>query len=310
MAETHEVTGSTEAKGMGWLRDYPDFRDHTPNLSQVSPKLRAQGQKDSIRAMLGKVGVAEPVKALPPTVDLRAWCSPIEDQGALGSCTANAGVGLVEYFERRAFGKHIDGSRLFLYKTTRDLLHWVGDTGAFLRNTMGAMTLFGVPPEEYWPYKIADFDKEPSGFCYAFGQNFQSVSYYRLDPSGTAVNVLLDQIKTYLAAGLPSMFGFTVYSSYGQADATGKFPFPTPGEAIAGGHAVDAVGYDDAMKIKNTNPGAVETTGALLIRNSWGTTWGAAGYGWLPYEYVLKALAVDWWSLLKNEWVDTGNFKI
>jgi C1A family cysteine protease len=260
--------------------------------------------------MLGKVGVAEPARTLPASVDLRAWCSPIEDQGALGSCTANAGVGLVEYFERRAFGKHTDASRLFLYKATRDVLHWVGDTGAFLRSTMGSMVLFGVPPEEYWPYKIADYDKEPSPFCYAFAQNYQSISYYRLDPAGTATNALLDRIKTNLAAGLPSMFGFTVYSSYGQAGATGKFPFPTPGESIAGGHAVGAVGYDDAMKIKNTNPGAVETTGALLIRNSWGTGWGAGGYGWLPYDYVLKRLAVDWWSLLKSEWVDTGNFKM
>lgn len=298
-----------ESKGMGWLRDYPDFRDSTPELAHVSPKLQALGQKDSIKTMLKKVGVAEPSKALPGTVDLKAWCSPIEDQGALGSCTANAGVGLVEYFERRATGKHLDASRLFLYKTTRDFLHWTGDTGAFLRNTMGALVLFGVPPEEFWPYKIADFDKEPSAFCYAFAQSFQAISYYRLDPSGTTPSVLLDRIKTYLAAGLPSMFGFTVYSSYTQANATGKLPLPTAGEKIVGGHAIDAVGYDDGMKIKNANPGAVETTGALLIRNSWGTGWGAAGYGWLPYDYVLKGLAVDWWSLLKNEWVDTGNFK-
>jgi C1A family cysteine protease len=105
------------------------------------------------------------------------------------------------------------------------------------------------------------------------------------------------------------MFGFTVYNSYTQAGTSGKIPFPTAGEKIVGGHAIVAVGYDDNMKIKNTNPGAVETTGALLIRNSWGGGWGAAGYGWLPYEYVLKRLATDWWSLLSNEWVDTGNFK-
>ena len=32
------------------------------------------------------------------------------------------------------------------------------------------------------------------------------------------------------------------------------------------------------------------------------------GYGWLPYEYVLKGQAVDWWSLIQAEWVDTGQF--
>jgi C1A family cysteine protease len=296
--------------GMGWLPDYPDFRDYTPQQQEVPARLRLLGQTDSVRAMLGKVGVAEPVRALPATTDLRAWCSAIENQGALGSCTAHAGVGTVEYFERKAFGRHIDASHLFLYKATRNLLHWTGDTGAFLRTTMGALALFGVPPEEYWPYVIADFDKEPSAFCYAFAQSYQAINYYRLDPPGTPKDVLQNRIKTNLAGKLPSMFGFTVYSSYTQATATGKIPYPTRGEKIVGGHAVMAVGFDDTMKIKNSNPGAVETTGAFLIRNSWGTSWGSAGYGWLPYEYVMKGLAVDWWSLLKSEWIDTGEFKL
>jgi C1A family cysteine protease len=104
------------------------------------------------------------------------------------------------------------------------------------------------------------------------------------------------------------MFGFTVYSSYNQGDTTGKIPYPTRGEKIVGGHAVVVVGYDNKIKIKNTNVGSIETTGALLIRNSWGTEWGMSGYGWLPYEYVLKGLAQDWWSILKNEWIDTGEF--
>ena len=292
---------------MGWLPDYPDIRDLTPESEVIVPRLRALGQLP-VKAMLAQVGAEAPVTVLPASVDLRPWCSPMEDQQTIGSCTAHAGVGLVEYFERRAFGKHLDASRLFLYKVTRNLLHWTGDTGAFLRTTMYALTLFGVPPEEYYLYNTPDYDKEPPAFCYAFAQSFQAISYYRLDPPGTAKDALLARIKTDLSKGLPSMFGFTVYSSINQGNTTGKIPYPTRGEKVLGGHAIDAVGYDDNLKIKNTNPGGIETTGALLIRNSWGTRWGSAGYGWLPYKYVLDGLATDWWSLIKSEWVDTGQF--
>ncbi len=110
-----------EKLGMGWLPDYPDFRDYTAEQDEVAPRLKLLGQEDSVKAMLTKAGVAKPVKpvkvSLPASVDLKAWCSLIENQGSLGSCTANASVGIVEYFERKAFGKHIDASRLFLYKS-------------------------------------------------------------------------------------------------------------------------------------------------------------------------------------------------
>ena len=291
------MSETIEKFGMGWLPDYPDFRDYTEEHEDVSN-------------ILTPTGLIKAAKSLPAAVDLRQWCSPIEDQGSIGSCTAHAGVGIVEYYEKKAFGKYIDASRLFLYKVTRNLSHWTGDTGAFLRTTMGALVLFGAPPEEYWQYKIADFDKEPTAFCYAFAQSYQAIKYYRHDPPGTAKDVLLNRIKKYLAAGHPSIFGFTVYSSLGQADNSGKIPYPCKGEKIEGGHAIVAIGYDDKIKIKNSGSCGIETTGALLIRNSWGTGWGDAGYGWLPYEYVLKGLAEDFWSMLKKEWVDTGVFKV
>lgn len=140
-----------------------------------------------------------------------------------------------------------------------------------------------------------------------WAQNFQTIVYFRHDLLGTRFEDVLTRVKEYLAAGYPSMFGFTFYNSIEQAEKDSRIPFPSLRERIEGGHAVVAVGYDDSMKIKNNYDGR-ETVGALLIRNSWRKEWGDGGYGWLPYAYVLSGLAEDFWSVLKKEWVDTGAF--
>lgn len=281
---------------MGWLPDRPDIRDFSEEHEKVIKTLKG-------------IGVLEYSDGISEHVSLKDNFSPIEDQEELGSCTAHAGVGLIEYFQRKTKDKHIDASRLFLYKVTRNLLQVTGDTGAYLRTTMAAMVLFGVPPEKYWPYIIAEFDVEPSAFCYSFGKEYQSLKYLRLDTPLIGREALLNKIKKYIAFGIPVMFGFTVYNSYRQAQKSGKIPFPSKGERVIGGHAVVAMGYDDSMVIKNKYNGK-STTGALQIRNSYGTGWGEEGYGWLPYEYVLKGMAIDWWTLMDHEWVDLGRFGI
>lgn len=292
---------STQLVGTGWLPSLPDLRDYTE-------------EHEAIASLTKKMGIGKTTRLkASANVDLRSWCSPIENQGNLGSCTAHAAIGIVEYFERRAFGRHLDGSRLFVYKATRNLMQVTGDTGAWLRDTMGALALCGVPHEKYWPYTAAapDFDREPPSFVYSVADNYEALKYFCHDPQGAnlAGSAVLASVKKYLVAGIPSMFGFWGFPSFDSADIKGGIPYPCPGEKAQWGHAIVAVGFDDSKKIKNKLCNKT-TTGALLIRNSWGTTWGDQGYGWLPYDYVTNKLAMDFWSLLSLDWVNTNQFGI
>ncbi|NEO58355.1 MAG: C1 family peptidase [Okeania sp. SIO3B5] len=246
---------------------------------------------------------------LPSIVDLSFWCSPVRDQGSLNSCTAFAAISLYEYFVNRAFNKKIDASPLFLYKATRNKMNITEDVGASIRETMKALALYGVPPESSWSYNEEKVDEEPPAYCYSYAQNYQSLKYFLLDYAGISKETLLFQIKAVLAAGFPCIFGFTIYNSaYDDSNKPGHIPFLAPkNDQVVGGHTVVAVGYDD-FKLIQCADRTKYSKGAFLIRNSWGEDWGVKGYGWLPYDYVLAGLTAAWWSLIKAEWFNEGNF--
>ena len=287
-------------KGFGRKRDLNDIRDYTPETESVD-KILKTAQKYKLNPKSTVTG------GMPTSVDNRKWCSPVENQGNIGSCTAHAGTSLYEYMERKASGsaagKFIGASRLFLYKTTRFLMgqEGMGDSGAYIRTTFGAIRMFGVPPEEYWPYtdKDPEFDLEPPTLVTSMAQNWQSVKQFRLDYSeDTEQNI--KRMKEYLAKGYAMQIGFTVYSSYKQADKTGIIPYPSKNESVEGGHSVLIVGYDDEKE-------------AFLIQNSWGESWGDKGFGWLPYQYFRAGangdvLADDVWCVTKLEWLNSGEF--
>ncbi|MBE9136629.1 hypothetical protein IQ254_05335 [Nodosilinea sp. LEGE 07088] len=303
---------------------YKDAHKEPLSIFEFSSNYRIPVGDNLIRNIYwGKTGEQREYFAhLPEAVDLTYWCPPVSDQGSLNACTAHAGVALLEYFARQDSNDPEGLSIQFLYKVTRNLANRLGNVGASPRETMRAMVSLGIPPARFWTVDESAFDNDPPNFTYSLAQNYQTLSYFRIDHADVPKDDLLTRIKIVLAAGFPCMFGFTLYQSMYESFNVrrGFIPYPlnatrnlrrldtqVGNNAAVGGHAVVAVGYHNYKRVPFSG-GKGYSQGAILVRNSWGTDWGIGGYGWLPYEYILKGLTSDWWSLINAEWLKTGNY--
>jgi C1A family cysteine protease len=244
----------------GWVPDLPDHRDYLFSAVRPVPP------------------------ALPAHLDLRPFCSKVEDQGNLGSCTANALAGALECLEIKDKVHYADLSRLFIYYNERVIEHSVkSDSGAMIRDGIKTLAKQGVCTEKTWPYVISRFTKKPGAACYNEASAHQITSYHRI--------LTLDEMRACLAEGFPFVFGFTVYESFEsqQTAKTGVVNMPLAGERTVGGHAVMAAGYDDNEK-------------RFIVRNSWGPKWGMKGYFTMPYAYVAdRNLSDDFWTIRRGE---------
>ncbi len=219
---------------------------------------------------------------LPSRVDLRGMCSPVEDQGDVGSCAANAAVGALEYHQRLTKQPMIDLSRLYVYYNARRMAgKQADDCGTLIPHVMASVMAFGACPEQMWPYLEAMWPTEPTQVCYQAAQNFGGVSFARA--------ALGTPCKAAVASGLPVVFGTFLpdHMLHVEGARTGRIQRPTegwPGQG-SGGHAMLIVGYDDASQ-------------AWLVRNSWGPGYGDGGHVWIDYQ-VMEAYSppTEFWTI-------------
>ena len=260
-----------------WKRDKQDSRDYSYK---------------SLKIMYPKI----PRIVVPPTVDLQPWCSPVVDQGEIGSCSGNALAGAYEYLELRDIryklsptgnptmfdpAKFSPVSRLFIYYEERVLEGTVDeDSGAEIRDGIKVLARQGACREILWPYGDSYLYQRPVQAAYEEAAQHKVLHYLRL--------LTLDDIRHCLANEYPVALGFNVYDNF-ESDycaQTGDLKMPTPEETLQGGHAVLAVGYNDSTR-------------KLKIKNSWGPDWGLKGYFMMDYSYIEQGLANDFWTLRK-----------
>ena len=70
-----------------------------------------------------------------------------------------------------------------------------GDTGAYIRSALGALVVYGAPPEEYYPYDVSKFDETPDVLNAGFAQSFQVTKYFRLDKGIPSNEQLTSRMK-------------------------------------------------------------------------------------------------------------------
>jgi C1A family cysteine protease len=226
--------------------------------------------------------LSPPLAKRPTKVDLRPLDGPIEDQGDLGSCTANAIAGNLQFIEKKDKLPVDMFSRLFIYYGERLIEGTVSeDSGSTLRDGIKTLAANGACHESTWPYDPSRFTEVPPQAAFDEAMNHRISQYLRL--------LSLDDMKNCIATGYPFVFWFQVYQAFESPKVakTGIVSFPKKGEQCIGGHAVMALGYNDS-------------TGRFIVRNSWGTDWGQKGYFELPYSFFSKGLADDFWTIRRG----------
>ncbi len=228
---------------------------------------------------------------LAPSIDLRQGSGafpPVFDQGNINSCSANA-VSAAIYYDmvKQNWRSPFVPSRLFIYYNERKLAGTLdekkyGQIGApvSLRDCITSVHEQGYCKERMWPYDTEKLYIEPPAAAFDTAKMHHTYTYQRIDSK-------LADLKACIAEGFPFMFGIDVYESF-ESDAvskSGMVPMPAATEKQIGGHAVLAIGYDEEKR-------------QFIFRNSFGSGWGKDGYGYMPYDFVLK-YGFDFWVLNK-----------
>ncbi len=192
-------------------------------------------------------------------VDLRSLLGPVRDQGARPTCLAHA---------VSAAHEHTRGSPILL---STEYLHFFAcggspSSGSSMDEIAEALEDEGQPEEIDCPYLAAD---PPAGWN---------------PPSGLPVfrrgsepkNANAGELERLIRAGSVPVLGLSLPASF----FVPQNPWIiTPSGAFRGLHAVAGVGI-----------GRHQGTRIILIRNSWGPSWGEGGHAWLDDAFIAQHL--------------------
>lgn len=223
---------------------------------------------------------------LPRKIDHTNEMTPVKNQKILGSCVGFAVAAMKEWQEKQEHeeeilagkkdhrkGKEYDLSEAWVYWNAKKIDDWPDEEGTSIRFAMKVLSKIGVPTEAGWPYNDINIG-EPERWAHLIARWALAGSYHRIED--------LNQLKQALVNG-PVPIGFGVYEEFFSPTIDGYVWDPKDDNYSYGGHAVCAVGFNDDQQI-------------IKIKNSWGTSWGKDGYGFLSYNYINRYMWDSWVS--------------
>ena len=208
-------------------------------------------------------------KALPSSYDLRDYgkVSSVQDQGDYGNCWTFATFGSMESCLLAAESWNFSENNL---ANKHGLDNAYGDGGNYYMSLAYLGRWAGPVLEADDPY--SNGPNSPSGLTVR--KHVQSAVFLPDRTAFTDNDVIKQAVMTYGALYTSMYWGNSYYNS-----ASAAYYYNGTSD---GNHAVTIVGWDDSYSRANfaTPPPG---DGAFLVKNSWGTAWGNAGYFWASY---------------------------
>ncbi len=289
----------------GFKKDVEDFNDYKYSKLMKGKKKTKRIKTIEMRSPVLKTGkyrkanyirttpkvktvvvkkVTEVNYSLTTKIDHSDNMSSVKDQGMLGSCVGFATASLKEWKEKTEHqkevlagkkdhreGKKYDYSEQWIYWNCKKIDQWPGEDGTSIRCAMKVLNKIGVPTENAWPYSDSPVDiGEPKNWANLVARWAISGSYWRIEN--------LIELKSALQDA-PVILGVLVFQEWGSR--SGYIGYPSNPDAILGGHAICAVGYNDDK-------------GVVKFKNSWSKEWGDNGYGYLTYRYIDEFMTDAW----------------
>lgn len=293
--------GQYRIQRLGRLPAYPDARDYSPNIIEFMNKT-GQNVVAKLQAFEANVTAQHSNRSL---------ITRIEDQGNWGACVGFGCNYAMEMIMRVVAKRSLRFSARYTYRMGRFLAGLYGDSGLWVKNGLSSLVRYGLVDESRYPYDTSsNIDEKVDPDLHGLADDLRGAKYFRLDYPNVSKSEMLQRINKYIQQRFPVVMGFYCFDTLFDrtVDETGSVPYPAESESTIGGHCVCLVGYDDSRKIQNPLDGNI-TTGAWQFVNSWSQMWGDGGFGYLPYDYLLKpnsigVLADEFYTITKAAWID------